>query len=202
MVFKVQLTGLKELQSNLSPEKFKRAVIRALDRTVKSGKSEAQRRIRDEYNIKLGDLSKRVEVDIHPSRLEAVINVKGKALPLMKFDPKQVIEVRNQKSKGLYSKLRKTKPGSKGIASTTVMVKMGQRKIVQGGFIPKLNSGHKTIFKRIGKARYPIKQLFTIDVHNMFGSQRVMDSVIKRIHEQWNKNIVHEITEGWKYGNK
>lgn len=200
MQIKVDLKGIEELKRTLDPKKFQRAIIRALDRTAKQGRVEAQRAIRSEYNIKLKDLSGHIKTDIHPSKMQAVISAKGSVLPLKLFNPRQVIEARDRKSGGLYSKLRKAKPGSKGVAGVTVMVKQGHRKLVRGGFMAKMPSGHIGVFKREGKARLPIRELFSVSMPKAF--EKTIEAVKKRILEQWKKNIIHELTEGWKYGKK
>jgi len=48
MKLEVDLKGIEELKRELDPKKFQKAIIRALDRTVKQGKTEAQRVIREE----------------------------------------------------------------------------------------------------------------------------------------------------------
>ena len=200
MKLEVDLKGIEELKRELDPKKFQKAIIRALDRTAKQGKVEAQRVIRSEYNIKSKDISSHIKTDIHPSKMQAVITAKGSVLPLKLFDPRQVIERVDKKSGGLYSKLRKATPGSRGVAGITVMVKHGQRRLVKGGFMAKMQSGHIAIFKRIDKARLPIRELFSVSVPKAF--EKTIETVKKRVFEQWEKNITHELTEGWKHGKK
>ncbi len=175
---KVDMKGLNETIEALSPAKFQKAIIRALDRTAKQGKVAAQKIIREEYNIKLHDISSKIKTDIHPSKLEAVITATDRSIPLIEFAARQI------------------KTG------VSFQVKRGSRKTIKSAFIASMKSGHRGVFTRIGKKRLPIKQLYTIGVAEMFGSKKVIEAIKKRIYEQWEKNITHEITEGWKHGKK
>ena len=194
----IKLEGAKELQKKLDSKFLQKAVIRSLDRAAKSGRQEALNLIRDRYNIKEGDLRKEIKVDIHPSKLEAVITAKGRPISIFKFSPKVVIEKIHGKSKALYSRLGKAKIGRRA-AGVSVQIVKGQRKLVKGGFFVKLKTGHEAIFKREGKARLPIKKLSTIGSPDMFGSSRIINRVIDKVKEAWQKNMKHEIEEGWKH---
>jgi len=132
--------------------------------------------------------------------LQGVITAKGSVLPLKLFDPRQVLEKVDKKSGGLYSKLRKAMPGSRGVAGITVMVKHGRRRLVKGGFMAKMQSGHIGIFKRASGSRLPIRELFSVSVPKAF--EKTIEAVKRRVLEQWEKNITHELTEGWKHGKK
>ena len=198
MKVSIQLKGLDNVLKKLDPKNFQKAVIRSLDRTAKAGRQEALNLIRDRYNIKESDLRKEIKTDIHPSKLEAVITAKGRPISLFKFSPKVVIEKIHGKSKALYSRLGKAKAGRRA-AGVSVQIVRGQRKLVRGGFLVKLKTGHEAIFKREGKARLPIKKLSTIGSPSMFGGSRIINKVIDKVKEAWQKNIKHEIEEGWKH---
>jgi len=180
---------------NLTQRIFKRQLSGALTGLQRQ---EALNLIRDRYNIKEGDLRREIKTDIHPSKLEAVITAKGRPISLFKFSPKAVVERIHGKSKALYSKLGKARAGRRA-AGVSVQVVKGQRKLVRGGFLVKLKTGHEAIFKREGKARLPIKKLSTIGSPSMFGGSRIINKVIDKVKEAWQKNIKHEIEEGWKH---
>lgn len=198
MKIEVKIEGIKEIQEKLKPEKIQKAIIRSLDRAAKAGRQEALNRIRERYNIKESDLRREIITDIHPSKLEATITAKGRPVSIFLFRPKQIIEAIHGKSKGLYSKLVKARAGQRAKGVTVEIIK-GQRKLVKGGFIQRLKTGHVAIFKREGKARLPIKKLSTIGTPSMFGRISIFDKVVTRVKEVWQKNIKHELEEGWKH---
>lgn len=178
MEIKLDIKGLDEMREALSPAKLQRAIIRALDKTAKQGKTAAQKAIRDEYNIKLRDLSSKIKTDFHPSSLKAVITATDRSIPLIQFSPRQT---------------------KKGIS---LRIKKGSSKTIKRTFIASMKSGHRGVFTRIGKKRLPIKQLYTIGAAEMFGSKKVIEAIKERILEQWQKNITHELEKGWQYGKK
>jgi hypothetical protein len=135
----------------------------------------------------------RLKVWIEPSQSRGVIEATGGRLPLKMFDPKQIITLRNQKSGGIYSRLRKAKAGRPS-AGVTVQIRRGKRVPVQGGFIALQGD----VFGKAPLA--PIKSL-SIGVQGMFSSRDVMEPVKQKIRNV-NKNIVHELTKGFQYGKK
>lgn len=197
-MFKIKLTGVKEVQEKIAPERFKKAIVRSLDRAAKSGRQEALDLIRDRYNIKESDLRKEISTSISPSKLEATITAKGKHISLFKFSPKVIFETINRKSGALYSRLGKARVGRK-VAGVTVSIIKGTRKRVKGGFVAPMRSGPLAIFKRQGKERLPIAKMATIGSPEMFSSMKIMNRVIDKVKESWRKNFLHELKEGWKH---
>jgi hypothetical protein len=195
--FKIEVKVPKELTRFLSGADVQKAINRTLDRAVRAGRAEAIRIIQQQYNVKSTMLRGRLKVWIEPSQSRGVIEATGGRLPLKMFDPKQVITFRNQKSGGIYSRLRKAKAGRPS-AGVTVQIRRGKRVPVQGGFIALQGD----VFKRKAPPRLPIKSLVTVGVPGMFSSRDVMEPVKQKILETWNKNIVHELTKGFQYGKK
>lgn len=176
MEIKMTLTGIKEAREAASPERLRRAIARALAKTVSQGKTAATKAIREEYNIKQRDLASKIRTEIDPSRLQAAITVSGRNIPLLQFGARQ------------------TKKG------VTLQIKKGSRKVLRSSFISTMRSGHQGVFSRTTRKRLPIKELYSLGAAQMFGSRKVMEAVKDRIREQWDKNIQHELTQGWRYG--
>jgi hypothetical protein len=158
---------LDQLRSDL----VDRALVRALNRTIDWARAEMSRRIRAEYNIKAGKVNSELRVEHatfgHGRRQVTLFVPAGKrSLNLIHFNARQ------------------TKRG------VSVLVKKGgARKVIPGAFIANDN---KTVFKRVGKSRLPIKALQTIDVPQMFNTERIRRSVESQLPEKFKKNFEHE----------
>lgn len=62
----------------------------------------------------------------------------------------------------------------------TVAVNNGKRKLIKSAFVATLRSGHTGIFRRRGKARLPIDELFTTRVSDVFDDTGMVPAVQER----------------------
>lgn len=118
-------------------------ITRALNRTIRSVNSEANRRIRGELALKAKDVRKAITVRrARRGSHEAAIEVVGRAIPIVAYSAKQ------------------TKKG------VTVKVKRAAgRKLLRGAFIATMRSGHRGVFYRDAKKdRLPISEVFSTTV--------------------------------------
>lgn len=125
-----------------------RAVAMALNRTATGVRVDASREIRARYKVKVATVNKAFSTQrATASSLTAVVRVRGRPLSLANFSARQ------------------TKRG------VTVNVK-GTRKLVAHAFLrtlrTNLGEGYDVVFERVGKSRYPIKALKTVDIPGLF----------------------------------
>ena len=120
---------LKNIQQILAgiPNAMPRIVSRAINRTAGPAKTQISRAIRQEINIKAGDLNKKIKVQKATfTNWEARIKLSTKRIPLMKFAARQTKE-------GVTYKIKKS----------------GGRKIIfEIGFIARMSNAHRGVFAR------------------------------------------------------
>lgn len=148
--------ALAQLQDDVA----KQALARAVNRTLEQSRTAMSREIRSEFNLPARKVNEALRVNranfkggrfsIEGS-LESPAK-RGRSLNLINFGARQ------------------TRQG------VTVQVKKGgPRKLIPGAFIA--NNG-RTVFKREGKSRLPIKALSTIDIAMMFNTKRINAKVV------------------------
>jgi len=196
MEFKVDVKGVKEALENIDAKKVVRATTRALNRSAASGRTEASKQIRQQYEIKKMDLDKHLTVEkANYSKLTAALTAVSSFLkariPLIQFKVKQSgTKIVRQKGRSIS-----LKKGAKAWAAPVqVQIKKGSGwKTITGAFVAKMKSGHIGVFQRRGTARTPIKELSTVDVPLMFSNKDVMNKTKSRIVEQFDKDFAHEL---------
>jgi len=150
------MRDLDRLQEDVA----KRATASAINRTMEQARTAMSREIRQEFNISAGKVNQSLRITKATLsgglyRLQAVLESptqRGRSLNLINFAARQT-------SKGVTVKVKKG----------------GARKLIPGAFIA--NDG-RTVFKRVGKARLPIKALQTVDVAQMFNTKRINAKVV------------------------
>lgn len=138
-----------------------RATVTALNRTITTVQSEANRKIRERYNLKAAAVKKQMRVGrASQSRLFAELVVSGRNIPLYEFAARQV-------GKGVTVRVTKT------------------RKLVRTAFIARMKSGRVGVFARAGKSRLPIEELFSISLPRAFTQKQILDAVRKKAAERF-----------------
>ena len=139
--------------------KFPKAGASALNKIARQAKTFTSAEIRKDYNIKKSVLDPQMSVQARASErnLEARLRAKAKGkIPLYDFGPRPSDVIRPQPGRGVR-----------------VTVKKGNRQLFQGTFIARMKSGHIGVFKRQGKERTPIKELFTFRITQLLGSREM-----------------------------
>lgn len=147
-----------------SDRKIEQAVARALLKAgrdaIRTMKVASARAVRFRKRIKLSRVNKVLSVTFPRTKqiqgMEWRLNVANKAIPLADFPHSQ------------------TKKG------VTVAVNAGKRKLLKSAFEATTKSGHTGIFYRTGKARLPIRQLYSTRVIDVFSD----DGMIPAVQEQ------------------
>jgi hypothetical protein len=133
---------------DLKSREMPRAISMALNRAADGVRVDASREIRTRYKIKVATVNKAFSIQrATPSRLVSMIRVRGRPLSLGGFSARQV---------------------RKGV---TVNVK-GTRKLITHAFVRTLRTNdddtYEVVFMRVGKTRYPLKALKTVDIPGLF----------------------------------
>lgn len=166
-----------------------KAMVRALNTTIGQGKSQMASKISQEFNVKKGEVNKRLEVDRASSKggafrfeakLAASKKAKGRSMNLIAFQT------------GLLTKTTAKRAGkADAIGQLGFQIKRtGGRKVIPGAFIA--NQG-RTVFIRTGKARLPIKAVNTIDIPQMFNTKRINQVVRQVMLERFSANFHREL---------
>ena len=158
------------------------AIIRALNRTAGSVRTQLSRDIAADISLKVGTV--RDELKVRPARednLTAAVSVSGSKIPLAKFGATGPMPSRGR-----------------GTVSARIG---GARKRYPGRFLAQMRSGHIGVFGRIAPStrrsagawgkNLPIAELFGPSLPHVF--EKHLPAGIARGEEQLVKNLEHEI---------
>ncbi|WP_137860784.1 phage tail protein [Variovorax sp. 3P27G3] len=150
-----------------------KAVGRGLSKVMKQAQTRAKREITSEYNVKSGEVGKRLGVRLQAKGMQAVLFAKARArnrIPLLEFAAKAT------KKGGVKFKVRNG--GGKGR--------------LRHAFIAKMKSGKTGVFQRVPGTR-KIKQVVGVDITHMFIGKRVRPAVLKSINDNVARVLIHEM---------
>lgn len=197
-MIEIKLEGVDKAMAMFDPNKVRLAANAALNRVAGSGKTEASKIIRQEYNIKAARVNQylRLEVRARGYDMEAVISGRGLGQALAYFDAKQQGFRIGGEGAGRMRTKYLTRTGRKR-GDVTVRVKRGGPKILHGehGNKPFLATikGKLVILERKGKSRFPISGFVGPGVGGLFGTLKIMQAVKRRISEQWPKEFARQL---------
>jgi len=177
MDIKIDIKGLKELERNLTltARELERAAVMTLNKVIVKGKTEMKRAISSEFSVTQQEVSRKLMVQKakrgSPVAVLEASERRGRSFNLIRFMEKKVTIAQ-------YKKRRK----AEGRPQLRFKIKRGGGyKTIKGAFVG--NKG-RTVFKRTGKGRLPIKPLRTVGVPGMFASRRVSSRVVNRIRKE------------------
>jgi hypothetical protein len=151
--------GLKEAEKilNAANRSFPKVARDAILRSLKHGRTVADRSIRERYAIKQGDVLKQIKVEME-GNLEGTLESKGPMLPVSMFSPKQ------RKKRG---------------SPVTVEILKGRRKELQG---PRFMKGAKVMERRQAE-RYPIFPVSTAGIPLMTSAPEVSKKILSSMQK-------------------
>lgn len=166
-----------------------KAMVRALNTTVKQGEGEMARQISKEYRITSSKAIDRLGIRRAVAKggvlrfqavLEATNRGKGRSMNLIGFVESKV---------SLAQARKRAKAGTLNQLHFQIK-RSGGKKVIKGAFIA--NNG-RTVFIREGDKRLPIKSLNTIGVPQMFNTKRLNSIVIGVMLKRFDINFRREL---------
>jgi hypothetical protein len=165
-------------------EQVATATYRALNRALDKSSTESSREIRKVYNLKDRAVKASLKkVRANKNRLWAQLRIEGARIGLIEFDARW-------------------RPGQK-IGATVRVKRASGRQAIEGAFIGtrRWNSwqdggehAHRGVFKRVGKARYPIRYLRSISIPQAFSNRAVVAAVQAIAIATFDKNFTQQLT--------
>lgn len=138
-----------------------RAGARAMNRVGTTMRKEAVNAIADSAKIKKKNIRARMSIrKANRRHLQVVITAGGGVVPLIEYSA------------------RKTRRG------VTVNVKRG-RKLVKGAFISTMKSGHRGVFRRRGRARLKIDEMYSSTVAQLFVNTKARRRIERVAEARW-----------------
>jgi hypothetical protein len=171
----IVLIGQAEVDAALReyPKKASRALVRAMNRALTSGRTLMVQRIAADTGLRSGDIKKAMALrNASAQSLEARLAIGLKRIPLISFNARGQ-EPSRGKGRGVSYRL---KGGSGRIGNA---------------FISTMRSGHRGVFVRAGKTRLPIRELFGPSLGHVFAKYR--PEGIARVKEAFATNFASEM---------
>jgi len=178
----VKVEGLKALHKKLGAmeRELPKAVVMGINKTAGKAKTAMKRAISSEFMVTQREVNPNLKLTkANRNHIKATLepfnsNSKpgARSLNLIHFLEKKVSLAegrRRKKSEGKRSQLR------------FKIKRSGPAKIIRGAFVG--NKG-RTIFKREGKGRLPIKGVYTVGFPKMFGTKRVLTKVMGVVRKE------------------
>ena len=192
--FEFDQGNLREIENKLGHMKSEapKALKDALNKTAKEGRKDLGAKAQQVYTVKTGGINSQMKIkNASTGNLTAVINVRGASTEMKKIS---------------------YRGGSGGARLTTTINKNNGAKAWERGFRgniakkgqkrkKKTSKGdvgsavtHIALAAREGKARLPIKPLYTLSVPSMIGNQKdVYNAVEPKIQSNLEKNVDEQI---------
>ncbi|MEM4330376.1 MAG: hypothetical protein QXY64_04430, partial [Candidatus Bilamarchaeaceae archaeon] len=88
MIITLKIKGIDEAIKKYDPQIVKRTTINCINRTLRSGKNEMSKIIREKYNIKKADLDPKISIKFaNNNYLSGILQLTGEPISLMYFNP-------------------------------------------------------------------------------------------------------------------
>jgi hypothetical protein len=171
--------SLQRLQSDIRDK----AIAAALNKTADKAKAEMKRAIVEEFVMRSSDVAAQLSVRRASAKAAGVLVAElsvassfghGRGLNLIRF-------LENERAI-TYAEIRRRVKGGTIDQLHFRIRRHGGLKTIAGAFVVRPHGGGAPfVARRVGKARYPIKAVTTIDVAQMFNARRINDRVIAKI---------------------
>lgn len=170
-------SNIREVQAEivaLADRVKNKATARALNRALDSAATLANRKVREIYNVRAAAVSRTLSKQrAHPGQiyLRATLTVRGRRMNLYDFGARQTR------------------------AGVSVKVKVGgPRKVIPGTFIAtNSHTGFRGVFVRVGRERYPIRNLRSVSIPQMIRNRVVIDALRQTAREVFTRNFRQQV---------
>jgi hypothetical protein len=176
----------RQLQQ-LREEIRERAAMSAVNKTVAKAKTNMTREISREFNVQQAKVRDQLKIDRAKfvggkAVITAVLDGssgKRRGINLIAFVEKSVslAQAKKRAKAGVLDQLH------------FQIKRKGAKVVIPGAFIG--NKG-RTVFRRVGKARLPIKALSTIGIEQMFNTRRINSVVVRALERDFPEIFAHE----------
>lgn len=160
------------------PNGIERAITGSINKTLSKVKTHMKKKTTAEYNVKSSELENKLSVyKANFTNLRGSIFAKTPRLALSKF-------ITSSDKGNIKVKIKKNENSKKV---------MGKPSLYSKPFTAVMRSGHLGIFQRIGAKKLPIKQLYTIGIAEMLGSQSVSQYAVEQGNKYLEENLEREV---------
>ena len=167
-MIEVQIEGIEIFDQLKNADKqLEKALYFAKNRALNTVKTELARGVPKKYDTKQKTIRDRTRVNKNTGD----VSVTGSPIRLFKF---------------------RVTPTSPRRQLVTASVKRA-RKSLPNAFVQRMGNGTTGVFERVGKSRYPIRQLYTVSAPQMAGNEEVLEGAMERASIVFDERLSHEI---------
>lgn len=167
-MIEVQIEGIEIFdQLKNSDKQLEKALYFAKNRALNTVKTELARGVPKKYDTKQKTIRDRTRVNKNTGE----VSVKGSPIRLFKF---------------------RVTPTSPRKQLVTASVKRASKSL-PNAFVQQMRNGTIGVFERVGKSRYPIRQLYSVSAPQMAGEQEVLEGAMERASIVFDERLSHEI---------
>ncbi len=167
-MIEVQIEGIEIFdQLKNSDKQLEKALYFAKNRALNTVKTELARGVPKKYDTKQKTIRDRTRVNKNTGE----VSVTGSPIRLFKF---------------------RVTPTSPRKQLVTASVKRASKSL-PNAFVQQMRNGTIGVFERVGKSRYPIRQLYTVSAPQMAGNEEVLEGAMERASIVFDERLSHEI---------
>lgn len=158
---------------DLAPKKTSVAILRSVKRGTQAARTQAARLVSKDMGLRVSDARKAIEMTPPNAKTVAgTLRASLSRIPLIKFGAKGP---RPSRGKG------------RGVSYRS----KGGRKTLRSAFLARMKTGHEGVFKRAGRKRLPIRELFGPSIGRVFDLLR--NSILARGVEATQKELDRQL---------
>ncbi|WP_277260738.1 phage tail protein [Peptoniphilus lacrimalis] len=167
-MIEVQIEGIEIFDQLKNADKqLEKALYFAKNRALNTVKTELARGVPKKYDTKQKTIRDRTRVNKNTGE----VSVTGSPIRLFKF------------------RVTPTSPKRQLVTASVKRV----RKSLPNAFVQRMGNGTTGVFERVGKSRYPIRQLYTVSAPQMAGNEEVLEGAMERASIVFDERLSHEI---------
>ena len=167
-MIEVQIEGIEIFdQLKNSDKQLEKALYFAKNRALNTIKTELARGVPKRYDTKQKTIRDRTRVNKNTGE----VSVTGSPIRLFKF---------------------RVTPTSPRKQLVTASVKRASKSL-PNAFVQQMRNGTIGVFERVGKSRYPIRQLYSVSAPQMAGNEEVLEGAMERASIVFDERLSHEI---------
>lgn len=167
-MIEVQIEGIEIFdQLKNSDKQLEKALYFAKNRALNTVKTELAKGVPKRYDTKQKTIRDRTRVNKNTGE----VSVTGSPIRLFKF---------------------RVTPTSPRKQLVTASVKRASKSL-PNAFVQQMRNGTIGVFERVGKSRYPIRQLYSVSAPQMAGNDEVLEGAMERASIVFDERLSHEI---------